>query len=183
MCFGILGGVENRWECLISGPCIHQLSDCLDDAPSKTAVISPECAAILRNSTLRNSVAQMNLELGEHPDTVHKSFMNTRNGRYEFELTILPSGNQRIVNVTCIESANKSETSGSKSLTARSSPQLSGMIRQFVPVPIADGLDNAAGLSYLAEIREVTTMFMKVSVRCMCSIVSLVSVLVLDSCR
>jgi class 3 adenylate cyclase len=162
MCFGILGGVENRWECLISGPCIHQLSDCLDDAPSKTAVISPECAAILRNSTLRNSVAQMDLELGEHPDTVHKSFMNTRNGRYEFELTVLPSGNQRIVTVTCIESANKLETSGSKSLTARSSPQLSGMIRQFVPLPIADGLDNAAGLSYLAEIREVTTMFMKV---------------------
>jgi hypothetical protein len=26
MCFGILGGVENSWECLISGPCIHELS-------------------------------------------------------------------------------------------------------------------------------------------------------------
>ena len=53
MCFGILGGVDNRWECLISGPCIHQLSACLDDAPSKTAVISKECAEILELHSIR----------------------------------------------------------------------------------------------------------------------------------
>ena len=42
----------------------------------------------------------------------------------------------------------------------RSSP-LPALISQFVPVPIASGLEHTAGLSYLAEIREVTTMFMK----------------------
>jgi hypothetical protein len=36
------------------------------------------------------------------------------------------------------------------------------LIRQFVPIPVADAIDNGLGLQFIAEIREVTTMFMKV---------------------
>jgi class 3 adenylate cyclase len=161
MCFGILGGVENRWECLISGPCIHQLADCLDDAPSKTAVISPECAAIIKSSVMRTSVGSLVALADEHPDAVHKSTMHTAAGVYEFELQVLPSGNQRIVDITCVETV-EGGSAAKKAVTGRSNPELSQLIRQFVPVPIADGLEQGTGLSYLAEIREVTTMFMKV---------------------
>ena len=48
ICFGILGGYKNRWECLISGSCLHQLSSCLDDAPSTEAALTPECFEVLR---------------------------------------------------------------------------------------------------------------------------------------
>jgi hypothetical protein len=37
------------------------------------------------------------------------------------------------------------------------------LLRQFVPASVADKLDTEAELNHLAEMREVTTMFMKVS--------------------
>ena len=43
ICFGQLGGFENKWECLISGKCIGQLSQCLDDAPSEHLAVTKEC--------------------------------------------------------------------------------------------------------------------------------------------
>jgi hypothetical protein len=35
------------------------------------------------------------------------------------------------------------------------------MVAAFVPIPVLSGRLEAVGLQYLAEIREVTTMFMK----------------------
>jgi len=171
MCFGILGGFENRWECLISGPCIHQLSDCLDDAPSKTAVISPECFSILKHSFTRVSMHNLD-SLGSFPedgpamiDPVHHSNIETETGKYDFSVEQLPSGNYRIVDVACVENASQVSAAKTKSLAnSAANPQLVHMIHQFVPVPIAEELESSNGhMNYLAEIREVTTMFMKVS--------------------
>ena len=158
MCFGILGGFENRWECLISGPCIHQLSDCLDEAPSKQAVISAECAQILRDHPAATESLKRNAD-------AMNTVLETEGGTYEFQLEALASGNCRIINVTCENNLDIITTAVKKSLVSasRNNPELTTLIRQFVPVPIAEKLDNAAGLSYLAEIREVTTMFMKVT--------------------
>jgi len=41
LCFGILGGVNDCWECLVSGPIMSKLSECLLDAKSKEIVVTP----------------------------------------------------------------------------------------------------------------------------------------------
>jgi class 3 adenylate cyclase len=52
ICFGQLGGFENKWECLISGMCIGELSQCLDDAPSKNTAMTAACYEFLPPSLL-----------------------------------------------------------------------------------------------------------------------------------
>jgi class 3 adenylate cyclase len=159
MCFGILGGYENRWECLISGPCLQELSDCLDDAPSKQAVISNDCAMIL--STAASADA-----LHSHQRS-GVTTVTADSGRYQYSLLALPSGNHRILHVSCEVSRKGSDPKlksfGSETSIAHNSKIASNLIKQFVPTPIADQLESGTGLNYLAEIREVTTMFMKVS--------------------
>ena len=155
MCFGILGGFENRWECLISGPCIHQLSDCLDDAPSKEAVITCDCADIILQ------YAKFLPKQDEEESIPFSRFtVQTENSNYNCCLHLLESGNYRIVSIN-----NSISTHPSVSVIPQVYPHnaaMDSLIRQFVPVPIAEELESAAGLTYLAEIREVTTMFMKV---------------------
>ncbi|KAJ1391119.1 hypothetical protein B484DRAFT_408820, partial [Ochromonadaceae sp. CCMP2298] len=55
ICFGLLGGYEDRWECLISGSCIEQLSQCLDDASSKQVVLTQLC----KSSISREAAAKL----------------------------------------------------------------------------------------------------------------------------
>jgi class 3 adenylate cyclase len=170
MCFGILGGHENRWECLISGPCIHELSDCLDDAPSKHAVISDGCAKILAKAIADSTPAYIvssfkdNGEVHEIEKTTNS--MVTKSGKYEFCLEALPSGNHRIMFVFCDTNLARLSVKYSKMGLVdephHSSKATVELIKQFVPAPIADQLEIGTGLKYMAEIREVTTMFMKV---------------------
>jgi class 3 adenylate cyclase len=143
MCFGILGGYENRWECLISGACIHELSDCLDDAPSKHAALTNQCYQVLNTHSQKKPSAEDNVSGYDYLSQV--------------QLQRLKSGNYMII------SADSQDGFGTEYLaeTPRSTP-LPPLISQFVPVPISAGLEYTTGLSYLAEIREVTTMFMKV---------------------
>jgi hypothetical protein len=171
MCFGILGGVENRWECLISGPCIHQLSDCLDDAPSTQAAITPECLNVLKGHALQDMDlrSESKEEDAEVSDAVQNWVVTTTKGRFEATLLPMPSGNQRIVDVKFESSTPNHEVNEDALMSPRvlltSSRQktvIDALIRQFVPAPIVEELDSATGLSYFAEIREVTTMFMKV---------------------
>lgn len=171
MCFGILGGYENHWECLISGPCLQLLSDCLDDAPSKQAVISSTCFDILRP----------HLPVPTHHETpevtVHMIETYSRptdGGDYQFLLEALPSGNHRIISVSyssnsCIcDSPAMQETLVASSLddtqltieTHRNHPTgeaktLNTLLQPFVPVPVAIAespakAKAAGGLSYLA---------------------------------
>jgi len=155
MCFGILGGFENRWECLISGPCIHQLSDCLDDAPSKEAVMSNECGDIV----LQCAQSVPNQDANDAPSYTTTVF-TSESSAYEFSLEALSSGNYRIVNIA--NSLAKNPSAAIIAVNNTYNAVASKLIHQFVPVPIAEELESAAGLAYLAEIREVTTMFMKV---------------------
>jgi hypothetical protein len=161
MCFGILGGVENRWECLISGACLHELSDCLDDAPSKQAVISAGCAKIVLQEALQTGAI----------GTPIAHAVTTDIGMYDFELIPLSSGNHRIKHVRCMDGFADQLSLQSKGLVP--SPELRSakrtfatnkLLKQFVPLPIADAIERDEELQFIAEIREVTTMFMKVSV-------------------
>jgi hypothetical protein len=42
ICFAMLGGYADEWECLVSGECFGHLSLCLEDAGSKHTVVSPQ---------------------------------------------------------------------------------------------------------------------------------------------
>jgi hypothetical protein len=104
ICFGVLGGYENRWECLISGPCIEELSQCLEDAPSRQAVCTPACIKAL----------QQVMSLSPMPYAILYSICYMLLSFYVFCLFILPShailsppsdlGSPclRICNATCI---------------------------------------------------------------------------------
>ena len=165
MCFGILGGFENRWECLISGPCIHQLSGCLDDAPSKHAVMSAECVDILIEANINNSVNSVPFaQLKKESFKALASTLVTSGGEYKFEIVRLESLNYRIVEVLCTSTADATTPKASGKAKASTQSHMK-LIHQFVPVPIAEELESAKELNLMAEIREVTTMFMKVKTR------------------
>jgi hypothetical protein len=163
MCFGILGGVENRWECLISGPCIHELSDCLDDAPSMQAVMTHTCWDIINEHRSHDPSSGT-----EKLSNVEAISITGIEGPYVLQVTSLPSGNVRIEDIVFdpINARQRSFQEGPTSPAPRPSRHqqsvIDALIRQFVPAPIVEELDSATGLSYFAEIREVVTMFMKV---------------------
>ena len=158
MCFGMLGGVESRWECLISGLCIHQLSECLDEAKSKEAVITLQCAEILTEC------------MKEQPESTTSSgtiLLDTINGQYEFSMLVLPSGNQKILEIKSdnnIGNIAQAMSQSGKDENSRRTASFLNMIKQFVPLPIAEELEKSVGLNNIAEIREVTTFFMKVNI-------------------
>jgi class 3 adenylate cyclase len=137
LCFGVLGGHDNRWDCLISGPCLFELAQCLDDAASKQAVVSQEFYKKLSPKCLSKTT-----------------------------LTELPSGNYLLedFNMDVVKSVFDGFTDSPQSLAeACRDPEFQSNLSKFVPVPVLAGLSNG-GLRLLSEIREVTTMFMKVQV-------------------
>ncbi|KAJ1420610.1 nucleotide cyclase, partial [Ochromonadaceae sp. CCMP2298] len=93
ICFGVLGGHENRWECLISGPCIESLSQCLDDAPSGQAVCTPACFKALQQPLPKH---MHTAESGEpspantHTHATYASCISTE---------LLDSGNYRLLDL------------------------------------------------------------------------------------
>ena len=167
MCFGILGGYEDRWECLISGPCLQDLSSCLDDAPSKCAVISAGCVEVLSTSRITS----------ERTDKTSPGYCQAASvhlAGYVFSLSSLPSGNCVIDSIQpdqrAFRSAQRSQVFREVSpvpheaLVLVQDPKITEMVMQFVPVNIAESLCSGGGgrLNAMSEIREVTTMFMKV---------------------
>jgi class 3 adenylate cyclase len=166
MCFGILGGVENRWECLISGPCIHELSGCLDDAPSMQVVMTAHCSEAVRTCA---AVQRNGSKEGE-------AIFNVVRPQVQYEVTLQPlaSRNWLLVDIstsfrTMLDCTKKQVSFVGSSSTAPGQLDehqklvADALVRHFVPAPIVEELDSATGLSYFAEIREVVTMFMKVS--------------------
>ena len=174
MCFGILGGYENRWECLISGPCIQEISSCLDDAPSKHVAISKSCAQILlklihhnpttTTTTTTTTINTIDNNTSTTIDTSIKASLHSSRGNCNISMMPVPSGNYLIQNLNILGSLQTLPTTqyDRHNHNMNNNKSLSEVIKQFVPVPIADQLESGTGLSYLAEIREVTTMFMKV---------------------
>lgn len=136
ICFGILGGHENRWDCLISGPCLFDLAQCLDDATSKQSVISK---AVYDNLTA-DCLARVEVEA-------------------------LSSGNYRLLSVNPNVQTHifgRVEEVSDATIAAYQDSQFISNLSRFVPFPVLAGF-NSGGLNYIGEIREVTTIFMKVS--------------------
>lgn len=135
ICFGILGGCENRWDCLISGSCLFDLAQCLDDASSKESVISKAVYERLNADCL-----------------------------CRVDVKELPSGNYQLLSVN--QNVQKHvfgrvEEIPESTIEAYQDTQFISNLSRFVPFPVLAGF-SSGGLSYIGEIREVTTIFMKV---------------------
>jgi class 3 adenylate cyclase len=156
MCFGVLGGFDNQWECLISGPCIQDLSACLDDAGKREIVLSGGCA-----NTLLGFISHRKEDNGISCAEYHSADLSC-----QFTLSGLSSGNQKVASLQS-DTDNVVITvpviANAPSIRADLEHKVLDVVKLFVPRPIAAKLENDAELSYLAEIRQVTTMFMKVS--------------------
>jgi class 3 adenylate cyclase len=167
ICIGILGGIENRWECLISGPCIHELSQCLDDAPSMQVVVTAGFTSVLTEACSSTHGERTR----QNHDGLYSINLLLPSDQYKVVLEPLPSGNSRLVDVSTNWAMHRAahglanESVANKlwaDLTERQKLIRDALIRQFVPVPIVEELEAVEDLNYVAEIREVVTMFMKV---------------------
>lgn len=124
LCMGVLGGVDDYWEFLISGDLISTVAGALDEAKKQQAVVSSE------------TVKALNGALG---------------GK------LLESGNMLLEMVTDEEQATVRKADNLRSGVP---PALAEMMKQFVPLPVKE-LVCAGVFNYMAEMRTVTTLFMK----------------------
>ena len=131
ICFGQLGGFENKWECLISGTCIGELSQCLDDAPSLHVAVTASCFRCLGEQTLSKTV--------------------------EIEATELKSGCFLVSSVKVLSLCRKTLT---KITQATEDAIFLSQTACYVPRPVTQAL-MAGSFAFLAELREVTTVFIK----------------------
>lgn len=141
ICFAMIGGYNNIWECLVSGECFGHLSKCLEDAASKQTVVSPQ-------------------------------FLEMLGVLYRKELNIvqLSSGNYHVISVVQMNSSVVSkmikkrgemlmQDCESRFAVYPHDDEFLTAVMHFVPIPVSVSL-MAGGFDYLAELREVTTMFM-----------------------
>lgn len=139
ICFGVLGGVNNRWEFLVSGPCMSQLSSCLDDAPSKHVALTNQFYAEIMRYLSNNH---------------QENDLFTLRGRS------LESSNVLVEHCVHLAPPIKYAPNHRHVHAAHEEHAMSGQVAAFVPQPVTQAL--AAGtFGFLAELREVTTVFIK----------------------
>lgn len=132
ICVGQLGGFENRWEYLISGTCLHELSKCLNDAPKKEVAITPEFyKRILK-------IQPTHMLLG-----VERQF----------------SGNYLVQKITTVIDLPVLEQE-SELLAYTEDSTLLSQTACHVPRPVTQALMTGS-FNFLPELREVTTVFVK----------------------
>ena len=134
ICFGQLGGFENKWECLISGFCLSQLSLCIADAPKKEVAITKECYDCL--TKIPNNYVKI---LADQLFSTNYLISDVR-ALVQFVL----------YNTPCI-SSSYSEDSVLLSQTA-----------SHVPRPVTQALMSGS-FNFLSELREVVTVFIKLN--------------------
>lgn len=148
-----LGGYQSKFECLISGDCLMELSSCLDDAPSKNVAVTSQVYEIVGAEKMR---ILFNAE--RMPET----------GNYKLHTAHHPSHNTELADGVITDGANTNLSNSeiaaivvnSEALKVFQHPHINQLVNQFVPNPVVYGFESG-GLKYLAEIREVTTMFVK----------------------
>lgn len=130
MCFTTLGGYQGRWTYLLNGKCMHELESCLDDAQSKQVVITAACYDLLRGS-LGKLIASIGAK-------------QLASGNYLFETLFL--------------NASFSPPS-SRLLCLPCSDNITSTIKSFIPQTVTGAVETGS-YSSMAELREVTTMFL-----------------------
>ncbi|RYG70204.1 hypothetical protein EON64_00810 [archaeon] len=137
LCLGIVGGHSDKFECLISGSCLMEMSQCLDDTKSKEVAVSASFAKLVGAHAL--------LDFGG---------LKLSSGNYL--LRFMPT-----LNLPRLLADNSEEEEAVVDYVIMSSkPEYMRLVNMFVPLPVSLAFESG-GLRYLAEIREVTAMFMK----------------------
>jgi hypothetical protein len=164
ICFAVLGGNESRWECLISGTCLSELSQCLDDAPSKHVALTKDCYEYLKSSLDKYNYMQSIFSI-EGENLPSGNFL-LRELNFSSDLNFFRSSSftRRFLNYDG-DPVNKSLIIvNSLGCSCQSllllQDNLRSRISQFVPQPVTQAL-VAGTFDFLAELREVTTVFMK----------------------
>eukprot|EP01038_Epipyxis_sp_PR26KG_P014011 gene14011-18792_t len=140
MCCSILGGNNDRWEFIMAGECLGDISSCLDDAPSQKTCVS---------------------------STYFDKFVDVSITK-KFESELLPSRCLIVHGIKSIELSNKLlslspiKNSTSRGICTRTdlNSGLCSIATSFIPLPVTIGV-NGGMFEYMAEIKEVTTMFMR----------------------
>lgn len=135
ICFAVIGGIKDMWECLISGACLQDISQCLDDAKSRQIVISPDMYTLL-----------------------------TSQNKYKIPAVQLESGNWR-VELTYDDELFMGAFSGLSPDLADNKldvedAKLIPYVKKFVSLAVQNEL-SGNNLQQIGELREVTTVFMK----------------------
>jgi hypothetical protein len=215
VCFGILGGDEGRFECLVSGPCLTDLSSCLEDADRGVTVISASCAKAIQIYEFMASRPTTPRDMGMSSCDSPRRSTKTPSRRYKYTTEPLSSGNYKVLSVLFGDPrddllehvghighiGNSPQIGGTggiggiggiggtggiggiggtggvggtggiggvggisikgtaKAVAAREDEMVNLMMLQFSPLPIMKDLLDGSDLSYLSEIREVTTLF------------------------
>ena len=166
ICFGMLGGHCGRWEFLISGNCISELSECLHDAPSKNVAVTQTFYETLTNLLVVGQESKYETE------------------GFEIQGEVLPSTNVKINRVdysgifgedaaVVVNTANMNSELDLSAVTLREyqhiPPDLDTLedrtefglqVMPYVPLPVTEAL-HSDSFDFIAELREVTTVFIK----------------------
>ena len=141
MCLSMLGGHNDLWECLISGECLGHLGQCLEDASSKQTVVTNQFVEALGN-IYRKEVIIKKLNSGNYLVISAK------------EMTSLVAKKMILKRTAMLMKDSESRFS-----MFPNDDKFLRDVAEFVPLPVSMGLMSGS-FDYLAELREVTTMFM-----------------------
>jgi len=132
MSFANLGGHRNSWIYLLNGACIPELSDCIDNAGSKEVV----CTKVVHDAILS--------KLGDSESIVANTC--TEDG-YNFK-------------VESLDTVQLAPPAHSRFYEGGNSPSVTSTSAHFVPRPASEAI-NSGTFHLLSELREVTTLFLK----------------------
>ena len=132
MSFAVLGGYKSKWTFILNGACIPELSACIDSAKSKEVVVT---------SALYSSVEPHMDEDGISVEMLEGGIVKILS--FKANKLFVPTG-ERFADV---------EAAGSKDRTE--------LAKVFVAAPVIDAINLGQYHTFMSEVREVTTMFIK----------------------
>jgi class 3 adenylate cyclase len=132
VCLAVLGGVGEVWSAAVNGPCLSDLSSCIDDARSQELVISNPAYSLAK-----------------------KAFDSS------LEIQELPSGNVRVLGILSdADSADDDVCFIDRFVGSKKGQLPLSSLLKFLPMPVLASL-RADSFQSIGELREVTTMFVK----------------------
>lgn len=141
----LLGGFNDNWEILVSGEYFQNIGNCLDEAGVAEIVTTREFYEFFKGTSIEEQVAVPNV--------------NEKLNKY-CELTgeVTPGNNIKITSVTNLGKIELKKPSDR--LNFEDTSTYYAHMQKCVPLPIMHSLANST-FETLAQLRDVTTMFMK----------------------
>lgn len=166
MTFAVMGGFLDRWVYLLSGQCLEELSSCIDDAKSQEIVVTPRMKDKMdrlysyRHEKLECTImptknAKWSAAPAKAPVPPHATSIRSLNlARVPSSRFLLSNGRSQNVTPSGKVIATISRGDGCTS-------PLTNIAKRFVAQSVLDAVDNGNYLSSMSELREVSTLFLK----------------------